>query len=837
MRSGTSQSSFYESSVPAMQSPLSSARTSLRIFGALYVTLCLFAGIALADGPHQPGRYVPPASSYILNPTETPIVLQFGSVNLSDVQAAIDTARTTDAVSPIVLTLTGTYWVKDKPLNLPSTTSLVLYGTIQALPGATASSLISASGQSKVAIAGGTLEGNFANLAGIDAETSTKINIDSVTIRNTGRDGIILSGNGNTVFDSGSAITRCDIAGSRGNGITVESITQALLLDNFVHDNRGNGIQLSSARSSVVNNSLQRNHAGLVADANNNLITDNQMSDNAQTGLQLTATSSDTAVMRNLVSHNAVNGIDFDGTNNLVYNNTLSNSTDLTDRSSTNWVIAHGTPLNAPTSQYFYPPTIDNQHSDPVINGLSRTDVTVISENITAVQAAYDAARSANPGNVIVLHMNGDFILDGTAPLTLASDTAVVLKGTIHVTSTKATQAITDANPSSFVSISGGTIDLNGRGGVTGILFPSTTVANIDHVTVINGGVRDTRTSGGMIQLQHGGGYNVLYRNTVNESGGRCIWTQFANAHYVVLENQLSNCNMDAVDFDSGTSNSYAIDNMGIDNLRYGVFVEQSDSYNFVYGNFTTSRDITNPPGHGVGVYNNATSSGTRAITDGNIVFSNISDIINNGLRVGSISTASGGVAESAHTFMFNNIAKNSTGDGILFDTEFPASIENYFSQTVLSGNQTDLSDVHSNGAAPPDFFNPKSALNLALNQPVTVSSTAPGSDPANAVDGLAFTSWQSSDPSHFWLTVDLGADQSFDRVMLKKASALTVSLVTVLRSEDGVNFTSIPGGISVLGSVGILKFSPVTSHFVRVEIWNLIGSGSDLQEMAVFPE
>jgi len=132
-----------------------------------------------------------------------------------------------------------------------------------------------------------------------------------------------------------------------------------------------------------------------------------------------------------------------------------------------------------------------------------------------------------------------------------------------------------------------------------------------------------------------------------------------------VLENQLSNCNMDVIDFDSGTSNSYAIDNMGIDKLRY-VFVEQSDSYPCLRQLHHT-RDITHPPGHGVGVYNNATSSGTRAITDGNTVFSNISDIINNGLRVGSISTASGGVAESAHTFMFNNIAKNSTGDGILF--------------------------------------------------------------------------------------------------------------------------------------------------------------------------
>jgi hypothetical protein len=837
MRSGTSQSFVYEPSTPTMQSCPSLIRTSFKLFGTLSLNLCFLAGIAQADGPRHPGRYVPPTNSYILDPTETPIVLQFGSAKLSDVQAAIDSARTADANSPIVLTLTGTYRVKDKPLNLPSKTSLVLYGKIEALPVATASSLISISSQSKVAIAGGILEGNFANLAGIDAETSTKINIDSVTIRNTGRDGIILSGNGNTVFDSGSAITRCDVAGSRGNGITVQSITQALLLDNFVHDNKGTGIQLSSARSSVVNNSLHRNHAGLIADANNNLITDNEMSGNEQTGLQLTATSSDTAVMRNLVSQNTVNGIDFDGTNNLIYNNTLSNPTDLTDRSSANWVIAHGTPINATTSQYFYPPTIDNQHSDPVRNGLSRTDVTVASENITAVQQAYDAARSANPASVIVLHMNGDFTLDGTTPLTLASNTAVVLNGTIHVTSTKATQAITDTNPASFVSVSGGTIDLNSRGGVTGIFFPSTTVANIDHVTVINGGVRDTRTSGGMIQLQRGGGYNILYRNTVNQSGGRCIWTQYANAHYVVLENQLSNCNMDAVDFDSSTSNSYAIDNMGIDNLRYGVFIEQSDSYNMVYGNFTTTRDIANPPGHGVGVYNNATSKGTRAITDGNTVFSNVSDIINNGLRVGSISTATGGVAESAHTFMFNNIARNSTGNAILFDTQFPNSIENYFSQTVLSGNKTDLSDVHSNGAAPPDFFNPHSAVNLALNQPVTASSSAPGSDPANAVDGLALTSWKSSDPFHFWLTVDLGTDLSFQRVMLKQASALGLNLATLQRSEDGVHFTDVPGSVAVFSSVGTLKFSPVTSRFVRVEVWNLFGGGNGLEDLAVFPE
>jgi hypothetical protein len=51
------------------------------------------------------------------------------------------------------------------------------------------------------------------------------------------------------------------------------------------------------------------------------------------------------------------------------------------------------------------------------------------------------------------------------------------------------------------------------------------------------------------------------------------------------------------------------------------------------------------------------------------------------------------------------------------------------------------------------------------------------------------------------------------------------------------LNFTNVPGGISLLGSVGTLRFAPVTSRFVRVNILNLFGSGNGLEEMAVSPE
>ena len=800
---------------------------------------------AWADGPRHPGLYVPPTASYILNPAETPITLQFDSVPLATVQKQLNAARAANANSPIVLTLTGTYLVFNQPLELPSNTSLVLYGTIAAVPGAKATSLISISGQSKVAIAGGLLDGNFAELSGIDAEASTQINIDSVTVRHTGRDGIVLSGDGNTVFNSGSAITRCDVAESRGNGITVNTITQTLVLDNYAHENKGTGIDLGSANSSVVNNSTDGNNTGILSEGDNNLISDNEADNNETAGIQLSANSSNTSLLRNSVLHNRSVGIDFDGTNNLLYNNTLSNSADLIDRSAANWVVAHGVPLQATVSQYFYPPTITNQHTETIRNGFGRTDITVSSSDVVAVQQVYNTALQQNPNNFIVLHMNGDFTV-ATAPLTLSSNTAVLLNGTIHVMA-NIVNAINTSNPASFVSISGGTIDLAGHA-IEALYFPAAKMIHVDQLTVLNGGVRDTRTSKSMIHLSSAGGYNILYRNTVNESGGRCIWNQSSSSRVVVLENQLSNCNMDAVDFDSSTSNSFAIDNIGIDNLRYGVFVEQSDSYNKIYGNFTTTRDIATPPGYGVGVYNNATSSGTRSITKGNTVFSNTSDVIATGLRVGSISTATGGVAESADTFMFNNIVENSRNNGILFDTEFPNSVDNYFSQTVFSGNHNNFDSTFSSGATPPDFFNPMSAIDLALNHPVTASSSAAGSDPANAVDGLSFTGWSPDGERDAFLTVDLGGSVSFQRIAFKSAKLRSqFELVQLQTSNDGVHFTNIPGGFELAvgrdrnaqssEALRTFRFHPVSARYVRINILGLFSAGINLFELGVYPQ
>lgn len=227
-----------------------------------------------------------------------------------------------------------------------------------------------------------------------------------------------------------------------------------------------------------------------------------------------------------------------------------------------------------------------------------------------------------------------------------------------------------------------------------------------------------------------------------------------------------------------------------------------------------------------------------RGVTDKNTVFSNTSDAIANGLRVGSIATATGGTAETAHSFLFNNIATNSTGDGILFDTQFERSVQNYFSQTVLSGNQTDIDSHPSNGATAPEFFNPPSAINLALRQPTMASSSAPGSSPDAAVDGLAYTSWIPGDEAQSWLTIDLGSDVSFQRVLLKETAASAIRFITLQTSEDGVTFSDIPGVTRKieLNRVDNITFAPVSARFLRVQIETFFGSSVGYEEISVHP-
>ncbi|MDD2823348.1 MAG: PQQ-binding-like beta-propeller repeat protein [Candidatus Daviesbacteria bacterium] len=102
---------------------------------------------------------------------------------------------------------------------------------------------------------------------------------------------------------------------------------------------------------------------------------------------------------------------------------------------------------------------------------------------------------------------------------------------------------------------------------------------------------------------------------------------------------------------------------------------------------------------------------------------------------------------------------------------------------------------------------NAQIAGDLALNKPIiSVSSTAAGSSPVNAVDGNVSTFWTSGSGGAQWLGIDLGSTVSIGTVTVKWGNNLATNYNIEL-SDDGVGFTVVRSGIngdfnsSILGS------------------------------------
>jgi beta-glucosidase len=98
---------------------------------------------------------------------------------------------------------------------------------------------------------------------------------------------------------------------------------------------------------------------------------------------------------------------------------------------------------------------------------------------------------------------------------------------------------------------------------------------------------------------------------------------------------------------------------------------------------------------------------------------------------------------------------------------------------------------------------------NIALNQPVTVSSAQSSSYPANAaVDGDPTTRWSSASSDPQWITVDLGSMQNISRVRLIWETASAKSY-NIQLSSNNTNWTNAysttngPGGINDLAVLG----------------------------------
>ena len=142
------------------------------------------------------------------------------------------------------------------------------------------------------------------------------------------------------------------------------------------------------------------------------------------------------------------------------------------------------------------------------------------------------------------------------------------------------------------------------------------------------------------------------------------------------------------------------------------------------------------------------------------------------------------------------------------------------------------------------------STTNLALNQPVTASSSTSSSfTPQMAVDGNTSTYWESSDGAAYpqWITVDLGSVQSIGSITLdlppSSAWSTRTETLSVLGSTDNTTFSQIVASAGytfnpATGNTATISLPSGTStRYLRLNFTANTGwSAAQLSEFQVFP-
>jgi hypothetical protein len=722
-------------------------------------SLLFASSVLFADQGAGRMLYTVPNATFIEKPSgDSVVTVNDTSGSIATLQSSINNARSSNPNSIIVIHLLrgATYSVSSAGLVLGSRECLVGSGAIikAASAGVTVPLIQISTDATNVSVAGGTLDGNGATINGIVASSVDRVNIDKVVVRNCGLDCILLTGNGNSTFDNELTVTRCDVSGSPGHaGISIQSATQATCLDNDCHDNSV-GIFLSCAWANIANNTCENNGTGIDANGGNDNVVANNTCNNNGTGIHAGGTKN--MIVSNAIGGSSTAGISSTGTSNNFIDNLLTSGNAVTFSSggTTDNVVAYKSAASASGQNYFYPPLIDNQHSDPVIvNGMGRTDLTIGSTTIASVQSQYDSARAANPNDVIVLHLTGSYTVGG-APLTLSANTCVLLGGTIQINaSTTASAAVAVASGAARVSISGGIIDGGNITGNNGITASSASMVQVDNLTIRNFGLENPRSGGSdLIHFSGGSTPYIVTRCTLNGGSARGIWLQLSGQKSLISDNDVSHVNQDGVDCDSSTFASVVKFNNCHDLVRYGVFFEQSASHNLALGN------VCNNDGRDINLYNN--SDTPRGATAFNSVVCN-SVMGANGLRNGSTGT---NTVVTSHNFFFNNVVVSAS-----ISSEHEGT-QNYFSQTYRSGGSlsTSGSEVFFNS---PDVDGPVQIRDSHSGLAVVVQDAATNNGVAIVTD-VASSLGNGSDNDE-WSFIP--TDSGFYRVMNKNSGLAMV--------------------------------------------------------------
>jgi len=665
----------------------------------------------IATSLAQPGvtgnLYTVPNGTFYQQPTsETVTTINDTSGSISTLQTAINTARTANATRFLIINLKSNteYLVTTSPLILGS--KMCLSGasntSIAASSSTTATSLIKITGGSSyTSVNFLTLNGNQADLYGIEAPGVSRVSVDQLVVRQTGRAGLFLQGLGSVNFDNQITVTRCEVSeATTAPGIHLSATTQAACLDNLCHNNAYGILVESSAHATLVNNQAKFNTLSGIGVTNItwSKITHNLCQGN---GTGFSIAGSTTLNQWNFFVSNEIRtsseGISLGGYANVLHDNLFASDVTsplvLRSDAGVNRIITTSTPLSATGQDYFYPPTALNRHTNPIMNGKGRTEITTAATTLSAIQTTYNTARTNNTNNVTVLRLTAPTIT-GDASLSLTSNTCVLLDGTIKLN--PGISAFSAAN-STFLSISGGTVDGQNTTGRNGVTFSNCSRFVIDQMNWKNFGVKITRVSGSdVLALLSCGTPSIVQNCTLDGGAARGIWAKSGSGH-ILSENSSANMNMDGIDMDAYVSYSLIQFNSTVGNIRSGLFVEEAAKYNQLIGNSTSSNPI------GINVY-----SMLAGPTSYNSFIANTCQANARGLRAGgAIAKTTNSTTKvvtaitnrTEHNFFFNNAISQTPKSSITSDAAICAQAygsENYFARHSLTSNVKDYSDTTS---------------------------------------------------------------------------------------------------------------------------------------------
>jgi len=782
----------------------------------------------IATSLAQPGvtgtLYTVPNGTFYQQPTgETVTTINDTSGSISTLQTAINTARTANATRFLIINLKSNteYLVTTSPLTLGS--KMCLSGasntSIAASSSTTATSLIKITGGSSyTSVNFLTLNGNQADLYGIEAPGVSRVSVDQLVVRQTGRAGLFLQGLGSGNFDNQITVTRCEVSeATMSAGIHLSATTQAVCLDNLCYNNSYGILLESSAHASLVNNQAKFNTLSGIGVTNItwSKITHNLCQGNG-TGFSIAGATN--LNQWNFIVSNEIRtssqGISLGGYANVLHDNLFASDVTsplvLRSDAGVNRIISTSTPLSATGQDYFYPPTSLNLHTNPIMNGKDRTDITTSATTLSAIQTTYNAARASNPNNVTVLRLTAPTIT-GDAPLSLSSNTCVLLDGTIKLN--PGISAFSAAN-TTFLSISGGTVDGQSTTGRNGLAFSNCSRFVIDQMNWKNFGVKTTRVTGSdVLALLSCGTPSIVGRCTLDGGAARGIWAKGGGA-YIISDNSSANMNMDGIDIDAYTSYSLVQFNSTSGNIRSGLFVEEAAKYNQLIGNLTSSNPI------GINVY-----SMVAGPTSYNSFIANTCQANTRGLRTGgaiykSTNTTTKVVTTTTnradHNFFFNNVVRETPKSSNSSDAAICAQAygsENYFARHSLTSNMKDYSDTTA-----AIFFN--SPLSTATFTPSlsyfdwqqsfvwSASTSLPSADPnQNGVPNLLeyaldlnplsqtpptlpSVGWNTSTPDGPWLTFTYRHNLKADDLTYEILSSEDLQTWSVLNVDEVSTFS-----------------------------------------------